>query len=225
MRASRIASSWSPRAHFSRMDCSKMDKGVSCSRGDIDQADIAGNKGRPCACTRPPPLYLFLYTFLDLGKVYFPARCCWRWNPRIRWWSALLSIPTALASCGIQELPSNLSREMGTGKVYALDGLEGRWSGTVRSDNPFCGSSMGLMTIRGDKFAFDPFQSTTVIRGTISNHSRLQGNLSSPAGNKTSLYAAFDGSTEKNEATEQSITIIGTLTSGVCRWAVRLQRR
>jgi hypothetical protein len=159
-----------------------------------------------------------------LGKVNFPVPGRRHRIPRISRWSGPLSIPLVLAACGVQALPSRLSREVGTGRVYALAGLEGRWSGTVRSDDPSCDSSTGLMTIRGDKFAFDPFQSTMVIHGTISKLGRIQGNFSSTGGNRLPLYASFDGSTDRSDAAEQSITIVGTLRSGTCRWAVRLQR-
>lgn len=225
MRASRTASSLAPWAHFSRMDCSRMDSGVSSSLEDIDQADTANNKKRGRKPTPSPASCLSLYNFLGhLGKVNFPSAGRRLPRLRMRGCSGLLSITVALAACGIQELPSRLSREVGTGKVYALHGLEGRWSGTVRSDDPFCGSSMGLMTIRGDKFAFDPFQSTTVIQGTISKLGRVQGNLSSTGGNKMPGYASFDGSAKTDDAAEQSIAIIGTLRSDTCHWAVRLQR-
>jgi hypothetical protein len=64
MRASRIASSRSPCAHFSRMDCSKMDRGVSSSREDIGQADTTYNQGRRRVPTHPSPSCPVLYNFL-----------------------------------------------------------------------------------------------------------------------------------------------------------------
>ena len=202
-----------------------MDKGVSSSPEDIDQADPAWNKKRGHLPAHPPPSCRALYNFLGyLGKVNFPAPRHREQTTRLRRWSGVLSVAIVLAACEVQELPSSISGKIGTGRVYALNGLEGRWSGTVRSDDPSCGSSIGLMTIRGDKFAFDPFQSTTVIRGTISKLGSLRGNFSSTGENKVPFHASFDGESQRNQATEQSVAIVGTLRSGPCRWAVRLRR-
>lgn len=138
-----------------------------------------------------------------------------------RW--PVLIVAAILTTCGIQDLPTRLSSEIGTGQVYALHGLEGRWAGTVQSGDPSCTSANGLMTIRGDKFAFDPFQSTMVIHGTINKLGRLQGALSRAGGDNTTLSATFDANATTDE--DERLSIVGVLKSGRCRWTVRLLRQ
>jgi hypothetical protein len=136
-------------------------------------------------------------------------------------WAALA--PLLLAGCGIGELPKRASDTIGSGKVLALDGLEGRWGGTVRpGDASACGPERhGLMRVGDGKFAFDPFESTTVINGTVEKDT-LSGTLTRPGGGHQTLSISFTGHAREDSGGKQ--TIDGVLTSGKCSWQVALER-
>jgi hypothetical protein len=77
------------------------------------------------------------------------------------------------------------------------------------------------MSVGDGKFGFDPFQSTTVIYGTVSNR-KLQGALTRTGGNKQLLSINLEA-----EATEEpggKAVIKGRLSSGRCQWDVALER-
>jgi hypothetical protein len=127
-----------------------------------------------------------------------------------------------LAGCGIGELPKRASDAIGSGKVIALQGFEGRWGGPVRPSDASCGPERhGLMRVGDGAFAFDPFGSTTVIKGTAENDT-LSGTLTRPGGGHQTLSISFTGHARQDaEGTE---TIEGVLTSGKCTWKVTLAR-
>ena len=77
------------------------------------------------------------------------------------------------------------------------------------------------MRIGNGSFTFDPFESTTVINGTVQGNS-LQGTLSRPGGNRQILSISFTGHAEAKSDGEQTIT--GALVSGACSWQVSLRR-
>ncbi|MBO0710689.1 MAG: hypothetical protein J2P47_05355 [Acetobacteraceae bacterium] len=105
--------------------------------------------------------------------------------------------------------------------MLALAGVEGRWAGSVHPTDPACGPDRhGLMRIGRGTFAFDPFESTTVIQGTVAGDT-LKGTLSRPGGGGRTLSISFEG--RADSAAEQE-TITGTLTSGGCAWQVTLRR-
>ena len=127
-----------------------------------------------------------------------------------------------LASCSFSEMGKRASESLGTGRVMALAGIEGRWAGPVHPTDPACGPERhGLMTIASDSFAFDPFTSTTVINGTVQRNT-LKGTLSRPGQGGRTLSISFEGRAER--AAEQGETITGTLASGGCSWQVTLHR-
>lgn len=123
-----------------------------------------------------------------------------------------------LAGCSLSEMGKRASDHIGTGRVLALAGLEGRWAGPVHPTDPACGPERhGLMRIGDASFAFDPFESTTVINGTVRDGA-LNGTLSRPGGGGRTVSIRFEGRAEQEE------TITGTLTSGPCTWQVTLRR-
>jgi len=82
-----------------------------------------------------------------------------------------------------------------------------------------CGSTTpGLLTIGEKGFGFDPFQSTTVLYGSVSADGRLKGALTRPGGDRQNLTISFEGIASGEDA------IGGTLQSGRCRWTVNLHR-
>jgi hypothetical protein len=146
----------------------------------------------------------------QLGKVNFPVN---------RYFSLLMVGPMFVAGCG---LPSRLSRNLGTGETLAIYGAEGRWAGPVTPSDTSCGqTTTGLMSVGSGAFGFDPFQSTTVIQGTVANGT-LRGTLTRTGANKHALSISFEGQAGEDAQGKDQIT--GTLLSGRCRWNVALKR-
>ncbi|MBV8524297.1 MAG: hypothetical protein JOY71_19580 [Acetobacteraceae bacterium] len=101
-------------------------------------------------------------------------------------------------------------------------GIEGRWAGPVTPLDPTCGqATTGLMSVGGGKFGFDPFQSTTVIYGTVSNR-KLQGGLARTGANKEALSINFEAKASKEP--DGKAVVKGRLSSGRCQWDVALER-
>ncbi len=114
---------------------------------------------------------------------------------------------------------SELSEHLQSGQVLALNGLQGRWVGPVAPTTPSCGpTTQGLMSIGKNGFGFDPFQSTAIIKGDISEGGHLSGRLVRQGGDRQDVSIQFDGAASGSDA------INGTLQSGRCRWAVSLHR-
>jgi hypothetical protein len=127
---------------------------------------------------------------------------------------AVFGCTTDLASTG-----GELADRLQSGKVLAWDGLQGRWAGPVVPTDPSCGTpTQGLLSIGEGGFGFDPFQSTTVIEGKVTDDSRLTGNLVRQNSQHQSLTISFEA------AASGSDTIAGTLQSGRCHWTVTLHR-
>lgn len=113
----------------------------------------------------------------------------------------------------------DLGDKLQSGRVLALQGLQGRWVGPVVPADRTCGqTAQGLMSISKNSFAFDPFQSTTVISGAVGKDDHLIGRLSRQGGDGQGLSITFEGAASASEAIE------GTLMSGRCRWTVTLHR-
>ncbi len=109
--------------------------------------------------------------------------------------------------------------ELISGRVMALYGLQGRWVGPVVPSEGSCGRvTQGLMSIGKKGFGFDPFQSTAVINGEISEDGHLQGRLVRQGPDRQDLSLTFDATRQGSDA------IAGILQSGRCRWAVTLHR-
>lgn len=109
-----------------------------------------------------------------------------------------------------------------SGRMIGLVGLEGRWVGPVSPMGPGCGSvSTGLMSIGKTGFAFDPFQSTVVIRGDVAD-GQLKGSLERIGGERRVIRIGLDATARK--AADGAESIEGELLSGSCRWRVQLQR-
>src|SRR5262249_2972182 len=114
---------------------------------------------------------------------------------------------------------SELSEPLQSGRVLALGGLQGRWVGPVEPVGTACGTAtQGLMSIGGGGFAFDPFQSTAIIRGDISSGDKLSGRLVRQGGDHQAVSIDFEATASNSHA------IIGTLRSGRCQWTVTLHR-
>ncbi len=119
-------------------------------------------------------------------------------------------------------MPKRASETIGSGKVLALSGFEGRWGGTVRPNDASCGPERhGLMRVGGGTFAFDPFGSTTVIDGKVEKDT-LSGTLTRPGGGHQVLSISFTGHAREDAGGKE--TIEGVLTSGKCSWQVALER-
>jgi hypothetical protein len=171
---------------------------------------LENRKGGAALVAPTPPSWLNTYAFLGrLGK-------CFLFDPAIFVLAGMLGV---LGGC---DAPGRISRHLGSGEVIALYGLEGRWAGPVVPRDASCGKpANGLMSIGQETFAFDPFQGTTVIKGSIKD-GRLSGSLNRPGGNKQSLSITFEGQAKEDSA--RATTIEGTLSSARCQWAVSLQR-
>ena len=127
---------------------------------------------------------------------------------------AIVSAVAAMVLCGCGTI--------GSGKVLSLGGLEGRWSGAVRPSNPACGAERhGLMRIGGNTFAFDPFESTTIINGNVEGDV-LKGSLTRIGGGHRQLSITFEGHARTGPDREKAIE--GVLASGHCVWQVVLAR-
>jgi hypothetical protein len=114
---------------------------------------------------------------------------------------------------------SELSDRLQGGQVHSWHGLQGRWAGAVTPAEGTCGpATEGLMTIGPRGFAFDPFQSTAVISGDVTDDGHLSGKLVRQGPDRRDLAIAFDGMATARDA------IDGTLQSGRCRWRVTLHR-
>ena len=114
---------------------------------------------------------------------------------------------------------TDLGEYLQSGRVLAINGLQGRWVGPVVPGATGCGSTtQGLMTIAEHGFGLDPFQSTAVINGTISNDGHLAGKLVRQGADRQTIAISFDGT-----ATSPGM-ITGTLQSGRCHWTVKLRR-
>ena len=110
-----------------------------------------------------------------------------------------------------------------SGRVLPWMGLQGRWAGTITPTLPACGPlTTGLMSIGPKTFAFDPFQSTTVIQGDIDPAGHLRGALGRAGPGHDEIGIEFIGSGQR--AVDGVETINGTLSSGRCEWTVSLHR-
>jgi hypothetical protein len=110
-----------------------------------------------------------------------------------------------------------------SGKVMGFIGLEGRWAGPVVPNSDGCGqTTKGQMSVDRRTFAFDPFQGTTVISGTVSDTDALEGSLSRPGGGQETVSISFSGAVDQHDGGGE--TIDGQLLSGHCTWAVSLKR-
>lgn len=133
--------------------------------------------------------------------------------------NAAVGLPEALLVVLLAGCGAKLDDRLQSGEVLAWHGLQGRWVGPVVPAEAACGqATKGLMSIGEHGFGFDPFQSTTVIDGTIGSDGHLRGDLVRQSAAHQSLSISFEG------ATMGSGTIQGTLQSGRCRWTVTLHR-
>jgi len=110
-----------------------------------------------------------------------------------------------------------------SGNVIGLMGIEGRWTGPVVPKSEGCGPpTKGQMSVERKTFAFDPFQATTVIDGTVSGDGALDGVFSRPGGNQQTVSISFSGMLTQHDDGAESID--GQLVSGHCAWTVSLKR-
>ncbi len=117
--------------------------------------------------------------------------------------------------CGHQDLAEPLQ----SGKVLDWSGLQGRWVGPVVPSDPTCGrETQGLLSIGDSAFGFDPFQSTTVIEGKITENGHLSGELVRESPDHKPLSISFEAAASRSDA------INGELQSGRCHWTVTLHR-
>jgi hypothetical protein len=126
-----------------------------------------------------------------------------------------LMLTFIILGCGHQDLAEPLQ----SGKVFGWSGLQGRWVGPVAPSDPACGhATLGLLSIGESDFGFDPFQSTTVIAGKVTNDGRLEGNLVRESPDHKPLSISFQAAQTGADA------IKGELQSGRCHWVVTLHR-
>ncbi len=146
------------------------------------------------------------------GQAFFPSRRRFRFRGPVNW-----AVLLVMAACG-----GDPGEPLQSGRVLSLGGAEGRWVGPVAPVDPNCGPrATGLMSIGTRTFAFDPFQSTGVIRGDVSPSGDFSGNAVRPVPGSTSITMDFVGRLQQAEGVER---IVGTLTSGRCHWTVTLLR-
>jgi hypothetical protein len=135
---------------------------------------------------------------------------------RIRLWMTIFGL---LASALTGGCDADLGEHLQSGRVLGWHGLQGRWSGPVVPTEGACGpTTHGLMSIGESGFGLDPFQSTAVIRGTVSDGNHLSGKLVRHDAEHQDLSIAFEGMATGSDA------ISGKLQSGRCRWTVTLHR-
>ena len=177
------------------------------------------------AGSHTPRLWVFSYTKLGyLGKGILPMVdsffCRARPGRHGLWFVGLI----CLGACArFETARQTLSSNIGTGEVLPWHGLEGRYSGSVTPVLANCGpKTQGLMSVGGGKFAFDPFQSTTVIKGKVAEDGSLHGELVRQGGGNQTLKADFEARARRNGAGGDEIA--GVLSSGRCRWQVILRR-
>lgn len=114
---------------------------------------------------------------------------------------------------------TDLAEPLQSGRVLALQGLQGRWAGPVVPTDRTCGpTTQGLMSIGKGGFSLDPFQGTTVINGDVSGDGHLSGRLTRRGAEHQDISIAFEGRATGSDG------ISGTLQSGRCRWTVTLHR-
>jgi hypothetical protein len=162
----------------------------------------------------------------------------------------LLSSGCSVAN-GALSTARGTSSLFGNGETLAIDGLQGRWAGKVTPTAANCGEPTdGSMRIGDTGFGFDPFGSTTVITGTVSDDGKLTGTMTRVAGggdNGGSIETALPGPGGKPttpaaaaahgprtlsisldakaaKGADGHIAIEGVLTSGRCTWHVALKR-
>jgi len=117
----------------------------------------------------------------------------------------------------------DLGEKLQSGRVLALDGLQGRWAGDVVPMQPSCGApSHGLMSVGSKTFGFDPFEGTEVIQGDVTADGRLKGTLQRQGGDHQNLSLSFEA--DSSGSTSAAPTISGKLDSGRCQWTVTLHR-
>lgn len=123
-----------------------------------------------------------------------------------------------IAGCG-----GDMGERLQSGRVLALHGLQGRWVGPVVPQDKSCGPvAQGLMSIGEKGFAFDPFESTTVIQGVVGKDGRLTGDLARLGPDHQNLSVSFEGSASADGSDTEAIE--GAVVSGRCHWKVTLHR-
>lgn len=123
-----------------------------------------------------------------------------------------------VAGCGVSDPALMLQ----SGRTFGLVGLEGRWLGEVSPSVANCGArSIGSMSIGHGKFAFDPFQSTSIIRGNVADD-QLTGRLEKLGGEKRVTMIVLKAQAISTPDGAQLIR--GKLESGPCQWQVELHR-
>ncbi len=109
-----------------------------------------------------------------------------------------------------------------SGRTFGMVGLEGRWVGEVLPTVANCGTrTKGLMNIGHGEFAFDPFQSTLVVRGNVIDD-RLAGKLEKLGGEKRIIVMVADA--QAIPTPERTWLIRGQVKSGACQWQFELHQ-
>jgi hypothetical protein len=113
----------------------------------------------------------------------------------------------------------DLGEYLQSGRVLPLHGLQGRWVGLAVPADTSCGpTTKALMTIGEEGFGLDPFQSSTVITGKVSDDGHLVGELVRQGAERREVSINFEGVASGLGLIE------GTLRSGRCHWTVELRR-
>ena len=127
--------------------------------------------------------------------------------------------PYALLALLTTGCDTDVAEKLQSGKVLAWYGLQGRWVGSVTAADASCGpSTRGVLTIGGGDFGFDPFQSTTVIQGTVGRDGQLSGTFIRQDAHHQPISITFNATAAGGEV------ITGELVSGRCRWTAALRR-
>ncbi len=162
---------------------------------------------------RSTPSWQNIYQFLGLvGKKNLK-----RILEKHRWRQIVIGILLGISFAG--GCQKDLGEYLQSGRVLALHGLQGRWLGPVVPTDGSCGpTAQALMTVGEEDFGLDPFQSTTVIHGQVSDDGHLTGKLIRQAPEHREASISFEGIATGPNA------ISGKLQSGRCHWTVELHR-
>lgn len=128
------------------------------------------------------------------GQAFFPRRADFQLGR-----AASLGCVLLMTGCA-----GHLSEGSRSGLSLPWDEPGGRWLGQVVPVETDCGSrTTGLMSIGSGNFAFDPFQSTSVLHGKVGPAGDLVGEAVHPVAGSKSVTMEFLGHLQQANGTEK----------------------
>lgn len=163
-------------------------------------------------CLDPAIIRKLIQEIGVFGQAFFPRRC----------WFSLGGAVSLACVAFLSACSGDPGERLQSGRVLPWAGSEGRWVGSVTPVEPDCGlQTTGLMSIGGNTFAFDPFQSTIVLHGKIDPAGDLTGEVVHPVPGGPTIIMQFVGKLQNTDGAQR---IVGTLASGRCHWSTTLLR-